>query len=147
MCLFEMLLIVAKLCCLYKKTAQHRPVPPCRSRIHVNPLTSWTIDQGCGQARAYQIRLCESESDQTDSHQPKSRSGLGRANHHRGWVSRVRLTDVLVIRTIGLIPRSTISNLFTKYINYHTKIIYLHFIHHFAIQLLNKPTLHISFQN
>lgn len=44
----------------------------------------------------------------TDSHAPGSRSGLGHAVRHRGWVTRVRLTDVLVIRTVGMIPRSTI---------------------------------------
>lgn len=95
--------------CFIVSTAQHRPVPPHRNRRdthearHARP--GWTINQGDGQVRtnrpAKQTRLA-------DSHAPGSRSGLGHADHHRGWVTRVRLTDVLVIRTVGMIPRSTI---------------------------------------
>lgn len=54
------------------------------------------------------------EATPTDSHTPGSRSGLGHAHHPRGWVARVSLTDVLVIRTVGMIPRSTILKLSTQ---------------------------------
>jgi len=73
--------------------------------MHTAPTR--TDDQPGRRPSPYKLASTE-EAMPTDSHTPGSRSGLGHAHHPRGWVSRVSLTDVLVIRTVGMIPRSTI---------------------------------------
>lgn len=97
-----------------KKAAQHRPVPPCQTgwRWHAcaSPFPIWPDDQPRRRPSPFnQTEHVWDALGQSDG-QPHTRITLG--TRPCGSSSRlgrmVNLTDVLVIRTVGMIPRSTI---------------------------------------